>query len=327
MANDWIKMRTDLYRDPKVIVMADSMLDPDGELALFVGHNCRRNMTVTRNVTRNACVGALLSVWGVMRHRGVRVGDDLQCHGITLAVVDDIADLPGFGRAMKHVGWIESTDSGLVFPRFFADYNVEPDEKNKSKNAERQARYREKLKANSNVTSSVTRNVTVTPREEKSREEKSSNTPLIPQGGEAVSEATPPQKPKRKPKATTVGEWSIPQGWDSERLREVLGAFERMRESIGKRINDRANASMHFKSFDDANHLIYALEFAIANEYQGIKPDYRPTQALKPEPKKEKELPMLTELPPHIIEIYKRQAEERRRRNEEFERTGHYRTV
>ena len=47
----------------------------------------------------------------------------------------------------------------------------------------------------------------------------------------------------------------------------------------------------------------------------------------KPEPKKEKELPMLTELPPHIVEIYKRQAEERRKRNEEFERTGHYRTV
>ena len=309
MANDWIKMRTDLYRDPKVIVMADSMLDPDGELALFVGHNCRRNMTVTRNVTRNACVGALLSVWGVMRHRGVRVGDDLQCHGITLAVVDDIADLPGFGRAMKHVGWIESTDSGLVFPRFFADYNVEPDEKNKSKNAERQARYREKLKGNSNVTSNVTRNVTVTPREEKSREEKSTKPPLIPQGGEAVGEVTPPQKPKRKPKATTVGEWSIPQGWDSERLREVLGAFERMRESIGKRIKDRANASMHFKSFDNADHLIYALEFAIANEYQGIKPDYRPTQ--KPEFKK----PSGTEHLPFVT-MTKEQIEEMNARRE-----------
>ena len=153
------------------------------------------------------------------------------------------------------------------------------------------------------------------------------NTPLIPQGGEAANEVTPPQKPKRKPKATTTGEWSIPQGWDSERLREVLGAFERMREETGKRIKNRVNASRQFKNFDNADHLIYALEFAIANEYQGIKPDYRPQQALKPEPKKEKELPMLTELPPHIVEIYKRQAEERRKRNEEFERTGHYRTV
>lgn len=151
----------------------------------------------------------------------------------------------------------------------------------------------------------------------------SSNTPLIPQGGETVVEVDPPQKPKRKPKAATVGEWSIPQGWDSEKLREALGAFERMRESIGKRIKDRANASMHFKSFDNADHLVYALEFAVANEYQGIKPDYRPTQPPKHEPKQEKELPMITELPPYIVEIYKRRAEERRKRDEEFERTGH----
>ena len=57
------------------------------------------------------------------------------------------------------------------------------------------------------------------------------------------------------------------------------------------------------------------------------KNNRRGSTSSKPEPKKEKELPMLTELPPHIIEIYKRQAEERRKRNEEFERTGHYRTV
>lgn len=323
MANDWIKMRTDLYRDPKVIVMADSMLDPDGELASFIEHNCRRNMTVTRNVTRNACVGALLSVWGVMRHRGVRVGDDLECHGITLAVVDDIADLPGFGKAMQHVGWIENSESGLIFPRFFADYNVEPDEKNKSKNAERQARYREKLKAKSNVTSNVTRNVTVTPREEESREEKSIKTPLIPQGGDAPKDVpSTGKKPKRVRNQETVGEWSIPHGWDSERLRDALGAFERMRTSIGHRIKDRANLSRVFKSFDNAEHLIYAIDFATSNEYQGIKPDYRPP-VTKPEPKKEKELPMITELPPEIVAIYTRQAEERRKRNEEFERKRH----
>ena len=152
------------------------------------------------------------------------------------------------------------------------------------------------------------------------------NTPLIPQGGEAGSEDAPPQKPRRKPKATTTGEWSIPQGWDSERLREVLGAFERMREETGKRIKNRANASRQFKNFDDASHLIYALEFAIANEYQGIKPDYRPA-ATKLEPKKEKELPMITELPPEIVAIYTRQAEERRRRNEEFERKRHDESV
>ena len=177
MANDWIKMRTDLYRDPKVSVMADELMDPDGELSAYINQNCMRNMTVTRNVTRNACVGALLSVWGVMRHRGVRVGDDLTCLGVSLAALDDISDMPGFGDAMSEVGWVREDNHGLVFPRFFADYNVEPDGKNKSKNAERQARYREKKRLgftpDSNVTRNVTGNVTVTPRVEESRAEQS----------------------------------------------------------------------------------------------------------------------------------------------------------
>ena len=180
MAGDWIKMRTDLYRDPKVSVMADELMDPDGELSAYINQNCMRNMTVTRNVTRNACVGALLSVWGVMRHRGVRSNDDLTCFGVSLAVLDDISDMPGFGDAMAQVGWVREDDHGLVFPRFFADYNVEPDGKNKSKNAERQARYREKKRLgftpNSNVTSNVTGNVTVTPRIEKRRGEDSTHT-------------------------------------------------------------------------------------------------------------------------------------------------------
>lgn len=47
----------------------------------------------------------------------------------------------------------------------------------------------------------------------------------------------------------------------------------------------------------------------------------------KPEPKKEKELPMITELPPEIVAIYTRQAEERRKRNEEFERKRHDESV
>jgi len=175
MAGDWIKMRTDLYRDPKVSVMADILMDDEGDLAAYVDQHCQRNMTVTRNVTRNACVGALLSVWGVMRHRGVRIGDDLVCMGVGLWVLDDIADMPGFGNAMESTGWVQENDQGLIFPRFFDEYNVEPDGKNKSKNAERQARYRDRKRLTftpeSNVTSNVTRNVTVTPRIEESRVE------------------------------------------------------------------------------------------------------------------------------------------------------------
>ncbi len=266
MAGDWIKMRTDLYRDPKVCLMAEKLL----------GVTCDGISNVTRNVTRNtmrnACVGALLSVWGVMRHRGVRNGDDLACYGVGLWVLDDISDMPLFGDAMESVGWVVENDQGLIFPRFFDEYNVEPDGKNKSKNAERQARYREKKRlgvdAKSNVTSNVTRNVTVTPREEERERREEINPPLPPKGE--------PSKPsKRKPKATQ-GEWIIPQGMNQAKILEALGHFEEMRKSKGKPIANRENLSRIFPSFDDEAHLLYAITFATANEYQGVKVDYRP---------------------------------------------------
>jgi hypothetical protein len=167
MAGDWIKMRTDLYRDPKVSVMADLLMAPDSDLSMFVDQHCQRQMTVTRNVMRNVTVGALVAVWGVMRLRGKRENDDLIYRGVTSAVLDDIADLPGFGAAMVAVGWAIETDEGLVLPRFFEDQNVDPEDTAKKKNAERQARFREKNKAENNVTD----NVNVTHREEKRREE------------------------------------------------------------------------------------------------------------------------------------------------------------
>lgn len=171
MAGDWIKMRTDLYRDPKVCLIADALMDPEGELARFVSQHKQCDMTITRNVMRNVTVGALVTVWGVMRLRGKRVGVDLVCSKVTVSVLDDMAELPGFGQAMASVGWVGETDEGVVFPRFFDDYNVDPSEKKASSAAERQRRYRERHKANSDVTQDVTRDVTVTHREEKRRED------------------------------------------------------------------------------------------------------------------------------------------------------------
>lgn len=185
MVSDWIKMRTDLYRNPKVCCMADFLMQADGQLAKYVDQNCQSQMTVTRNVTRNAVVGALLSVWGVIRHQGKRNGDDLVCKRVTVSVLDDIADLPGFGDAMESVGWVVQTDEGIVFTRFFEENNNDPEDSKRKKNAERQARYRERKKAesegNSNATSNVTRDVTVTHREEKRREE-IKDTPIVPNG-------------------------------------------------------------------------------------------------------------------------------------------------
>ena len=191
MAADWIKMRTDLYRDPRVCVMADLLMNEDGELARYVNQHCQRHMSVTRNVMRNVTVGALVSVWGVMRLRGKAEGDDLVCRAVTTSVLDDIADLPGLGAAMESVGWVISTEEGLVFPRFFEDHNVDPDASPKSKSAARQQRYRERQKQESDVTRDVTRYAKVTPREEKRREEEKIKEPPISPKAETTKSKAP----------------------------------------------------------------------------------------------------------------------------------------
>jgi len=173
MAGDWIKMRTDLYRDPKVILIADHLMGPRSALSRYVSQNLQRDMSVTRNVTRNAVVGALVTVWGVMRHQGARSGDDLLLSGCSLAVIDDIAELQGFGEAMASAGWLTEGDDGLYFPRFFAENNTDPKTDQKVKNAERQKRYREsKKEENRNVTRNVTRDAKSNAREREEREKR-----------------------------------------------------------------------------------------------------------------------------------------------------------
>lgn len=176
MAGDWIKMRTDLYRDPKVIAIANHLLEEDSDLSRYVNHNAQCDMCVTRNVMRNAVVGALVNVWGVMRHQGRRDGADLVMCGYAVAVVDDIADIQGFGAAMAAGGWLLIDDNGLRFPKFFAENNSDPKEDQNAKNAERQRRYREAKKAESNVTRDVTCSAESNARVEKNREEKSIKT-------------------------------------------------------------------------------------------------------------------------------------------------------
>ncbi len=71
-------------------------------------------------------------------------------------------------------------------------------------------------------------------------------------------------------------DWIIPDRLDSAEIRELLSDFETMRRKKGKPVKDRAATSKIFKHFDDLEHLEFALTTCIANEYQGLKPDYRP---------------------------------------------------
>ena len=167
MAGDWIKMRVWLSRDPRVIRMA-TWLAKEPQFVNPMGLGGISPEKALRNVTVALCVTGLLVTWGTARELGDRVGDDLVLRKSNLATLDAMTDMPHFGHAMAYVDWVSEIDGDvLLFANFFKD-NESPDDRHKRQNAERQAAFRKKH-GNDEVTQD--RNVTVTPREEKRREE------------------------------------------------------------------------------------------------------------------------------------------------------------
>lgn len=185
----WIKMRCDLYRHPRVIAIADILGGLDSPLARYVNQHCQRDMTVTCNVTRHAVVGALLMVWGTVRHRGRRDGDDSVLEVASLHTLDQVSDMPGLGDAMEDVGWVVYNGETLRFPMFFKEHNADPADDRRAKDAERQRRRR--AKKNDNATEEMSRDCHVTvsqkchTRVEESRED--DNTPHSPPKGESAA--------------------------------------------------------------------------------------------------------------------------------------------
>src|SRR5512139_1533172 len=100
MAGDWIKMRTWMAKDPKVIMMADHLSDQPGFMNWLTEPAGTNTVTqgarycVTRNVTRNVtvalCVTGLLVTWGTAREQGEREEDDLVVRMCGLDVLDSL---------------------------------------------------------------------------------------------------------------------------------------------------------------------------------------------------------------------------------------------
>lgn len=93
MAGDWLKMRTSLLSNPKVIRMASAL-----------------------KTDRFRIVGGLMSVWCLFDFHST----DGTLSGYTLETLDELAAWPGFAKAMITVGWLEDDGVNLTLPRFEA---------------------------------------------------------------------------------------------------------------------------------------------------------------------------------------------------------------
>lgn len=186
MAGDWIKMRVGLTNHPRVLRMAECLLDDADFIewsALSIGlggypaptdSELRSERHAALRVTRYVTVTALLKFWGYANEHAK--GDSIS--GLWPQDVDEIAGVPGFSRAMEASGWVEfdAGKGGLTMPNF-EEHNTSATVRSSSA-AERQKRYRERQKGAATITDGdVTRDVTVTHREEKRREEEKTCAP------------------------------------------------------------------------------------------------------------------------------------------------------
>jgi uncharacterized phage protein (TIGR02220 family) len=184
---DWIKMRSGLLTNPKVIRMSRILASNRA----FMGWWLRGTNKVTCDetvyeicdvtVVTRVTVASLLSVWSAVNDASQ---EDGFVTGITLIDVDEMAGVHGFGDAMLAVGWLQITDDGILFPNFDEHNTVGKARQDKRSSgaktsAQRTKEWRERKKQlELDVTRDETtsRDVSVTSqrdhREEKNREEK-----------------------------------------------------------------------------------------------------------------------------------------------------------
>jgi hypothetical protein len=157
MAGEWVKMRHSLLTSPKVLGIARAIgASREAGKTLTTGFSGPPQDVLSRNALRNVTVTALLAVWASANEHS----RDGTMHHCDLDDLDEIAGIPGFGRAMESVGWASYDEETIsVSLPNFAEWNAPASDRT---NAERQRRYREKAAEPRNGGVTLRNAVTVT---------------------------------------------------------------------------------------------------------------------------------------------------------------------
>jgi hypothetical protein len=252
MAGDWIKMRGSLCTHPKVLMIAE-IIGASTEIGrrLSTGFSGALEEIVTRDVTRDVTLAALLRVWCATNEHT----DDGVWHNSTLATLDHAAGISGFGAAMAEAGWaiFDEENRTVTLPNFLEN-NAPAKNNARTTSAERQARYRDKKRncdAKSDVTRNVTDGVTSNAREEKRREEKN--------------------KPKsQKHSSPPVGDDELFPGVDQQ----VISDFKALRKQKKAPITKTAMDRIASEAQKSGMSLEGALRMCCSRGWQGFQADW-----------------------------------------------------
>ena len=160
MAADWIKMRTNLWTDPRVVRIVSAL-----------------------NVDRATAIGALFRLWSLADEHsetGFLPGYDLK-------LIDREVGIEGFAAAVRDVGWLRVRAQGIILPNF---------EEHNGYSAKRRAQDSSRKKGVRKV--SASRADKKRTREEKRREEKK-QPPISPVGFDKFWKTYPGDRKRAKP--------------------------------------------------------------------------------------------------------------------------------
>lgn len=142
MAGDWIKFEVNTPEKQEVLAITANMGWDDPDLA----------------------VGKLLRVWRWFDQQTV----DGNARSVSTALLDRIAGVTGFAKAMAEVGWLFITDEGIRLPNF--ERHNGKTAKDRALTAKRVANHKANAKSNDDGNAGTVTDAL--PREEKRREEK-----------------------------------------------------------------------------------------------------------------------------------------------------------
>lgn len=236
MAADWIPMRLDLGDDPAVIAMSDSL-----QLDEF------------------AVVGRLhkLWSWASAHTKDGRVN-------VTASRIDKLVTHSGFAHAMEAVGWIEITETHVLFVRW--NRHNSQSAKKRAADAKRKKRVRNlSAKCPQDVRSEADKNRT-TGQDRRVENKTEGLTPQPPGGGK--------RKRSKKPLSFDASKATIPESLNTPEFNAKWQEWCAYRRSVRKLISEKA-CGMQIEKLTRYGPVaaIEAINKAISNDYQGLFPE------------------------------------------------------
>ena len=157
MAGDWIKMRGNLWDDPRVSRLCDLTDQPEAMV-----------------------VGALYWLWSSADSHT----EDGLMPGLSLKGIDRKSGVPGFGKALLDIGWIAEVTGGIAIVRF--DEHNGKSAKRRSMEAKRKGEVRKVSASDADKSKTETGKDAELELEKELEKEKIKKTPPVsPQGGKA----------------------------------------------------------------------------------------------------------------------------------------------